>query len=200
MRIGFHVLSEAGHIQPTLELATELEKRGHQICYIGKGDLLRKMLPQSYEVIEELQRTHNAKFADALRASVELMQEQNLGGLLIDGNCNFRDPILTLSAGIPTVGYNTTLPRFADRVVPPFTTSLPPATDWWSRWRVFAAWTVRGILNRIYCLVLSRYRFYLRALKNALRKLNVTSYGIDFAALHVPTHGHENAIPGLLST
>jgi zeaxanthin glucosyltransferase len=93
----------------------------------------RRVMLRHARFLDFLAGGGHAEFVDAVRRIAPDL-------ILVDVDVHAYWTILAYATGIPTIYVSPILPTVEDPDVPPFTTSLPPATDAASRAAVEAAW------------------------------------------------------------
>ena len=153
-KLGFLTSSVPGHLNPSLTLASELSKQGHQITFFSLVDGLNKIqkagfstqtygaqqFPQQYidQCLTKLSQLSGLK---AIRYTVELFRQRNetalaelpekikssqLDGLVID-QISPAAAAIAKSHGIPYVTLSNALPLNLDPAVPPVFSHYRPA-------------------------------------------------------------------------
>ena len=166
--IGFFMLSEPGHLNPSFTIAKRLQRRGYRVCFFGQSDYADHISAQGLEFIpifdspaaegtEERQETKTQRksffprlagrmegtrtfLRDLMSGQIEeLFNRTQLDLLIVDSLLPFV-ALIAYKLKTPVVMLSVTLPRNKDSYIPPLSSTLIPGATRFAKFRTNLSW------------------------------------------------------------
>lgn len=179
LTIGFFMLSEKGHLNPSFKIARHLQQRGYRVCFFGFSNHAEYISARGLEFIpifgnspdsanEARQETKAPLKGFKLFRAAGRMEETRkflrdlMGGQIEELLDKVRPDLLIVDSFLPFVALvayklkiqvvmlSATLPRNKEPSIPPLSSTLIPANTRFARLRITLVWLRLFLLREIF--------------------------------------------------